>query len=697
MLRKPLLRLILTVLFSFFALLSLVTCRQPFSPGDNVDFSDSGNRTQDDNYYTVYLDGGAPASRSLSRPNASSAFDFCEAVFYYRDVASSGDIVARATWDGNQKAQIQGVFRTINGIDYGHVSYSGTPADGFNGAAVLFVGKKSDKTLLGVGEIYAVDDVPTGGGPALIKSTTKKVSFQVNAFKAGAKATPAGGGSSSYTAIGSSFITNADGVAGSVPTTGNTRVRDVGYVGRTFPLYGLNDVSETRRARYTIDVHSAVHPISYYLPGIILSGTAFYISGAAASAIQPKYTDGTKEYISANLLWNNLCSAVLANNTGNNVPFDNNIDFNITTTNNTGPNEKNVVFAVTFEIPVCALAVSADAVPWVIRPGYDQYKNELDDGRGGQGGAILIGLGDMEKFFSYALAVQDYPRIRYNSVDGWTFDIYNKLATLKCEIRTSEGARLGAVDNSLLEFYFDIDRSGTINYATERIYPNVLDSDGNVITAGFDFLHDQNAFMDEKAVILIRYTDASMTYSPFTFETTYQITIGAAGTVTQEIPPNHIRLVTSPNDIHDLYSNVNLPTNVSGIFLWAFSGTFDLPNITLNIPAGVDITIIITAVSPNTIIGRSGTFNVWGNGTLHLYMGQWPFTTLVTVGGAPIEDFPFGFNAGGSFATYSPTLNSGATLGTTWLRYQYAPIDLTVVGGDVYIDNPGYMGPAGGL
>jgi hypothetical protein len=390
---------ILSIFASFF-----LTCKQSF----NYDDSAAGDvvYSEDGKNVTIYFDGGesanAPsqaalqAGRSLSKVNAQTGHDFFEVIFYYENGATD-DVIAGAAWEKGKNANVSGVMRTIGGVNYSHVSI-GPALPAGEGAAVLFAGKKSDKTLLAVGEICEVDGVPIAsipGGFARITTTTKSVSFELNALSAGAK----------VTAAGSSFLTGATVNPAAVSVT-NTKVKNAGFAGRTFPLFIL-DKGVTVNAKYTIDVHSSVHPIGYYLPGIICKGdnpTSEVPNVPYAKNIYPRYTDENNNEVRSTVIkWNSLCSVNLTNNKTANQPFNNEVGFTINTVNDTGADGKHVVFAIEFGIPVYALYVPTEDKEykdreWVIRPGYDQYNQELDDGKGGKGGAILIGIGSPDDF-----------------------------------------------------------------------------------------------------------------------------------------------------------------------------------------------------------------------------------------------------------------------------------------------------------
>jgi hypothetical protein len=191
-----------------FLVMFAVTCDsfQPYDPTDDdailyytdVEYVDMDEGSQ----ITVYLDGTKPvpvtkksqramAERAMTKNLAKMAYDYLEVIFV------SNGTVARAYWELGQSAGISGVNRNDGENDYAWVSGD------VDGVALIFVGKKSDKTLLGVGQILQVDRLPkvvtpytwnaqglpntVGGDPydAVIVEKTQSVTFWVEAVKTG--------------------------------------------------------------------------------------------------------------------------------------------------------------------------------------------------------------------------------------------------------------------------------------------------------------------------------------------------------------------------------------------------------------------------------------------------------------------------------------------------------------------------------
>jgi len=163
-------KIILAVMVISLAAL-FVTCDEPITDDDAiVEYSDVVY-SPDGSEVTIYLDGKTvpvtKAQRAMTRDLAMMAYDFLEVIFI------STATTARTNWELGQPAGIYGVDR--NGAD-------ATPANRTNYSllanACLFAGKKSDKTLFGIGQLT----VPSDG---LITDNTDYVKFEIAAILAG--------------------------------------------------------------------------------------------------------------------------------------------------------------------------------------------------------------------------------------------------------------------------------------------------------------------------------------------------------------------------------------------------------------------------------------------------------------------------------------------------------------------------------
>jgi len=112
--------------------------------------------------------------RALSLEGARMSHDYFEAVFYATNTA-----IARAAWEIGQPAGISGVPRN-GGHNYTGVNpASATPgANPTAASAIIFVGKKTGRTLLGVGYLTHIDDKVTTTG--IILDESYSVTFTVS-------------------------------------------------------------------------------------------------------------------------------------------------------------------------------------------------------------------------------------------------------------------------------------------------------------------------------------------------------------------------------------------------------------------------------------------------------------------------------------------------------------------------------------
>ncbi|MCL2179833.1 MAG: hypothetical protein FWB83_01780 [Treponema sp.] len=361
---------------------------------------------------TLYLDGAVvpqtKASRALTDDLAKMGYDYFEVVFFHREAITGGasggsitdsGIIARASWEIGQSVGITGVHRTYGGVDYGTVmgipallDVSGDAAE--ISTAVIFIGRKSDKTLLAVGRIVSTDHDST----AVITNATKSVTFQVAALTAGVAAVLDGSGPpATYIATGSSFLTAVDGPNQGSPediddpdnaTVPNTLVKMLSIGGVVFPLFELAQEEPAIAAVYNIGC-TGNYPD--YEEGIRISSI-----GGVVTKREPRYPAGGGFYNYANFTIDQRTGVDFNNNKDADEQFNNRIEFMFDT--DTKKTIKSL-FAITFSIPVYALtsenasSLSSEtpAETWYIRPGYGTYMYDLDDGEDGPGGMILLG------------------------------------------------------------------------------------------------------------------------------------------------------------------------------------------------------------------------------------------------------------------------------------------------------------------
>jgi len=640
----------------------------------NVEYSEDGKSV------TIYIDGCAPvpASRSLSKSQAILGHDFFEVTFIYCPSVNNY-IIARGRWELGQPAGVNGIYRTQGGVNY-DAAITRTP-DATHGTAILFAGKKTDKTLLAVGALSAVDGNPASRS---ISNATKSVSFELNALKAGAVNEQNNPNDPPET---SSFYTNAAS-PGNTPTQSRTWVADLNISFRKYPVFGVPDNSSTLRAIYNIRTHSASHPFSEYNPGIILATSSsaspdyYYTYGGATNnkkveKVQPHFT------LPDETTWNTAGSTnpystgttvgLANNNSAIGDLFVNPIQFTLDTTDVSVADGQ--ILSITFQIPVYAISASNDPVMWFIRPGYDKYREELDDGRFGNGGAVLISIGQMQSTPLYSLKVTDVPfKYNYNAVvsGAYTFDLTGSKIQFfmggNALYTSTDGANPADAANPAgrLKYYIDwnnnynsIGRPDTgsgpwppyttdqqIFYSPAHVFPNNIN---RVLT------------------IIVEYHDTDFNSHDNTTEyyyDTFQINVNTLNVDISNIPLENRFLVGRENDLgvaNGLYAAVNAR---SGVFMVVLTQSFDFATHTFPLNGG-DVTIIVTATKPNLIVGRAGTGGTGATWTFSpgvynatVFFGTWPFNEPIMVGGQVLEDHSFRFNTTGSYADYTAPTNN---------------------------------------
>ena len=366
--------------------------------------SDSGEYADD----VIGISYSASDNRALTNEVAQAFHDIFEAVFYYTGTGGGTNrTVARAVWNVGETPELRGVYRTgtkAGGGGVNYASYNSSAGAANTGYAMLFAGANDDKTLLAVGRLTQVD----GENGNTLYTDSTSVTFEVAALVAGTRPTATG-------IPPSSFLTNSG-------SDGSTVIKNISihYVGdRTFPLYMLRRSSgnptgiaagATTSATYAFDTVSGP-AFSTYAAGIVLAGGYNY------EVRNPRYiiTDGLYQYSSIfvqdirRALVSTMSNAVpLSNapagpNYTNTTYFQNPITFTFDTTGSPDGS----IFSLAFEIfvynltprPTSAASLSdnnANPIKWRLSPGMGTKWLDLDDGSGGEGGAILLGSGDID-------------------------------------------------------------------------------------------------------------------------------------------------------------------------------------------------------------------------------------------------------------------------------------------------------------
>jgi hypothetical protein len=703
------------------ALISLLLTCTPLGPPDDYeeyeDVYTDVEYSEDGSTVTIYLDGSAPVrqSRAITKTLAILGHDLFEVSFYH----PATNTFARAVWETGHAAGISGVARNVN---YRDSFLNGQT--GANGAAILFVGKKSDRTLLAVGKLAMVDDKPlysyneTTGVETpitpvpLITSETKTVTFAVAALKAGVSAT----------AAASSFKTDS-GVAGEntwgINDDGsNTTVYNVMIGTRPFPLFQMPATPNNSRymhGAYKFNVVTNTTGTntdfeSYYRRGIIQKAIPA-VAGGGDLVVRyptavvptgnppvnrtyyriPRYPIGNDQY--QTVLHNVIITyegvdengtpphtgtsgtrvqsriitapgAAYAASPGD--PFHNQLGFLI------GPNRsamEGYVFAFSFEVPVYPLTGldgRGDGFSWYLRPGYDPYQLDLDDGVGGPGGAILIGTGEFEQTASANLYLYKPPsKIKYNGsgANPWNFslddiDVWLKIGPSNDPVSLSDlhfvikNARLTGTGGPI-PGNTDISLKTNANIQTLLAANNV----GGKVTIVVEYygppvnVNGTDPFIEASPTnpaYYVRNPGYNGDPNPTIYITEFNIYyFNLPSGINFNIPDNQRFTITNSEDFNRVQAALNAAT-VDGTYLIAFFHDFNVGAMALS--AGRNFVIVIVAGNPDIVIGKSGT-NVFNNnnGTSYYYMGVWPFDEILAVQGKAFDSQEFYINPGGTY------------------------------------------------
>jgi len=663
-------------LFSF----SLVTC-DLFDPGLEMPGSSgkgsSPSRAPSTSSFTVYLDNAPPsASRAISKSLAIFAHDFFEVVFVGAD-----NTVARAAWERNQPAVVTGVKRNV---DYKHINAASLPSD--EGAALLFVGKRSDKTLLGIGRLTATDD---GGDVTYISEQTKSLTFSVYAIKAG----------TSDDVTKSSFLTSTlkDSFPFDDASEANTEIVPVFTGGRDFPLYrmeldrltsasyrfGFDAASAPNFSNFGIILAQSDHP-DYTSATLVDADEGFGIPGNPVTRYRlrprsPSGTGGMSTYIydSTYLNFDEKTTVQVTNNLTAGQPFNNPVTFTINTLAGIGNpgTENGNVFAFAFEVPVYALSNGGDPVKWFIRPGYDNYLKDIcpirgdDQGLEGTGGAILIGSGFIDNNIDYNLFVippHKYNYFHNNRPDDFILDLTGIIILMRIgvnhilfEVPVSDSTPLPTppLPNApSLRFYLggvkdedyrvvhgsDVEEWISLNPlywpSTPRVPYRELTSNNNKTAYLVDVLVEYDYTNDEN--VTITYT------SGFSIILTEDISdfLPSLDTDTRKV-------VSAGADLTDFYT-----TLVNGrTYLLLFFFSTNLSQITIN---ASNCTFIIMAAAPDVTIGKlngdGNGFIVWGDNNTFIFTSdrdeaQGLLDDPIQMYGLPIPTYAYTIHSSGRY------------------------------------------------
>jgi len=356
--KKILLTGIVILLAVFF-----VTCEEFFPEETKVEYTNVVY-SQDGSQVKLYLDGiGVPvtkAQRAMSLELSKMAYDYLEVIFY-----NSATNVARAQWELGQSPTISGVTR---GVAY---SKDTIPV------ALMAVGTKDGKTLLGVGHITDVDG--NTGTPLTLTATASYVTFTLIAVKTGllvGTETTAGTGAA-YDSL--SFT----------PTTIKTSATRTPLGDASYPMYPIpviNGVITPATATGTYTFGGALLTANY------LGQLKFARSAAPYADVEkriPRYMDNGRYMIPKGNI-NTRSKVTLGTSyaaaTLNEVP----LSFTFAGTG---------IFSFYIDIPVILYDAASGTnngllkpITWHVRTGFGSELYSLDDGIS-SGGCVLMGIG----------------------------------------------------------------------------------------------------------------------------------------------------------------------------------------------------------------------------------------------------------------------------------------------------------------
>jgi len=324
---------------------------------------------------------------AMTQDSARKSFDYFEVCFHYEG------LTARASWEIGKRASIENVYRTSSGINYANTGI--TPGQG---AAILFAGRKTDKSLLAVGRIIQVDEEPG----TVITNQSGSVTFELFALTGNAARFDRRINNVPVPAVKtSSFLTAAKGSPDFTNVSeDNTNVAQALIGTKRFPIYKLPSGKSDVRASYTFTLaggYAKGDPIfiswNEFSQGIIVASIP--TEGGVAEMREARYPAGSGNHWYADYAADQSTNVEMINNRAGSGPAQNPVIFKIDTSNTINPvTSENGIFTLSFKIPVFALT-SFDAYDdemWHIRPAFATYYYNMDNGADSTGGALLMGV-----------------------------------------------------------------------------------------------------------------------------------------------------------------------------------------------------------------------------------------------------------------------------------------------------------------
>ena len=639
------------------------------------------------NAVTIYLDGHFSVPRALSRPIAMMGCDYFEVNFL-----DNNNILTRGEWMAGKMAGVSGLTR---GISYGNIE----PVPG-QGSAILFAGK-SDKTLMAVGRLTAVDGVSSAN--PIIAADSKAVTFTLNAVVAAVSDTPAN----------SSFKTAARTAPYTAVTAANTVVsyESVFHTepSKKFPCFELERL-KTISATYEFKLSSPDRAFNDY--GIFVSPPAFAAPGLPVNPVErknPRYTlDGGISHESILLLDENT-NVLLVNNNTQGDRFESTVRFTFDTTNTVNGS----VFSFAFSVPVYALKEQDKDLKtsrWYVRSSYGPNLYDLDDGTVGMGGGVLIKTGHIQVTLGTGIKIKiitrpfkwQYPVSPANrdfDVSGLRVDLlFNNDAFIRTIPYDELDFIIGkAVVNATWSAPIPPSPNGT-PYSFDNMFFGIIEvtvrytepSNGLIMTDTFYVLVSgmgYNLANFGKVVHIYNGTTSANAVIQSWYDTNNN---GIAPAITGTTPEEKLeRLFTNPPygmsvlivlhesfNINDMNLNPSFPSNSPAPTLFFFiagprrNGAAVVDDDTTVINGTTDVVIgrkskTTTGAAPYIVQGNSIIQQITNpagmNGLIAYYFGEWPFNG--TVAGVPANTYSFRVNTRGTYANVGSTIDD-TPLGT---------------------------------
>jgi hypothetical protein len=592
---------------------------------------------------TIYLDGSAPVrnSRAINLKWAQIGYDFFEVAFYH---STTGTV--RTVWETGHAAGVSGVAR---GFDYASATVPAAPVG--QGAAILFVGKRSDKTLLALGKLTSVSNGPG----TTVTADTKSVTFSVAAIDAGVRykrdiidpSTPE-----------SSFFTAANGNPNyTTPNEGNTTTRRVRIGRQYFPAFRFARPAQATPiqnvdAAYTFKVYDpgGTVTIDTFIDGILRAGPATFATFSTSPSAPPSPADynldpryplgdgGWESTLWLPMLKDNSTGVTILNNQAGSQ-FVNPVRFQFATRYDQGGN----VFAFSFQIPVYPLTNAGNPGTWYLRPGYDSYKYDLDDGEGGTGGAILIGTGDFTDSNPY-LWIKPPDKAMYpDNPPSYLFNWYG----IQAELRIGNDEEYSILKPIIAippqPLYGDHDPN--LHFYVKHITTGVeteIFQDTNLqpyfLQGG---VANPNYVINGMLNIIVRYNDFGVIHPA---DLTLFLYTGT-GTPSEDMIPDTNRYIIATQN--ELNLRMTYVVQHPGNYLFVFFDSFNLSSTV--VLQGGPYYIIIIAARPGVTLGNNAFSlpNTNANGSI-FYLGKWPFNDVLSVQGLAINSEPLTVTNGGS-------------------------------------------------